>query len=666
MRRLGWLPVLVMGCSDALVEKTAKDEVNVDDRLTLSGRVCTDRPDPSGFPVKVLFVVDQSGSMCISDPPGSQSSSTFCQSAQATVNRTGQTTPGRVRALNRLLDSFAGKPNVKVALVPFETTVRPATPAQGFARPDNQELRESVKNLQSQLGKGTDYQGALAYAYGRVRSDIETVSRTNPAELPRTRYLVVFLSDGVPYPRCSANDELTQYADDQNPDLTWADSFAVAGPDGFCNLTDPEERRRRFGTGDSSDNISTYAVGTDRNQNYQLRAYVDQLMELKDQYNVGDVRLHTVLLFNEQAVRACGEQCQDVYGEYVRWPGPVKVDGPPSAHRIARWTLDMLATRGNGIFQEFRDFEGVARLDLGSLDYASLRSKLVMKTLFVQPLSSTPGPVDRLVDSDGDGLPDDDDNDFTWNTSRFDPDSDGDGFPDAFEVARRGDGFRPDARDGRGCDPANPATRRCTPTDVDGDGLSDYLERYLDRRLADTNLIDADGDGLPNGLEVQWGLDPVTPQRNLDTDGDGVPDSDELRLSTNPLRRDRELREKNGLVYELKAVPQADDSTCYDFSVSNLQLVTPPLRAGQSRQGFNLFKVWFAESPESSTATDYGTWKTACAWAQYDPPSVRVPSGPGLEPFTNADFHAPGRLNSEADYDARCLGVSPSRGQPAR
>lgn len=666
MRRLGWLTVLAVGCSDAFVQKTAKEAVNVDDRLTLSGRVCTDRPDPSGFPVKVLFVVDQSGSMCISDPPGSQSSNTFCQSANATVNRTGQTTPGRVRALNRLLDGFAGKPNVKVALVPFETTVRPATPAQGFARPDNQELREAVRNLQSQLGKGTDYQGALAFAYGRVRSDIETVSRTNPAELPRTRYLVVFLSDGVPYPRCSANDDLTEYADDQNPDRTWADSFAVAGPDGFCNLTDPEERRRRFGTGDSSDNISSYAVGTDRNQNYQLRAYVDQLMELKDQYNVGDVRLHTVLLFNEQAVQACGDQCQDVYGEYVRWPGPVKVDGPPAAHRIARWTLDMLASRGNGIFQEFRDFEGVARLDLGGLDYASLRSKLVMKTLFVQPLSSAPGPTDRVVDSDGDGLPDEEDNDFTWNTSRFDPDSDGDGFPDGFEVARRADGFRADARDGRGCDPDNPATRRCTPSDADGDGLSDFLERYLDRRLAETNLIDADGDGLPNGVELRDGLDPLKAQRQLDTDGDGVTDVDEVRAGAHPLRRDRELREKNGLVYEFKALAQDDDSTCYDFSVSNLQLLTPPLRAGQSRQGFNLFKVWFAESPESSTATDYGTWKTACAWAQYDPPSVRVPSGPEGTPFTNADFRAPAQLNSEADYDARCLGVSPSRGQLPR
>ena len=412
------------------------------------------------------------------------------------------------------------------------------------------------------------------------------------------------------------------------------------------------------------DRILTFVPGTDRNQNYQLFSYVDQLMELRDQYNIGDIRLHTVLLFNEEAVRACGPICQDLYGRYVRWPGPVALaDGPAAAKRISGWTLQQLAQRGNGVYQEFNNFAGIAQLNLGALDYSSLFSRNVMKTLFVQPLSSEPGPVDRLVDSDGDALPDDIDNDFSFNTSRFDPDSDGDGFTDRFEVDRKSDGFRPDAKDGRGCDPMSPLTLRCRPSDLDGDGLSDFAEKYLSGWLADNTLVDGDADGIPNGVEVRYGLDPLVPQKDLDTDGDTVPDLEEIRYGSHPTRRDREFREKNGVQYSLRQQVMNDDSVCYDFTASNLQLLTPPIRAGFSRQGFNLFKLWFGEAPEAGVATDYGTWKAACVWAQYDPPSVRVPAGPETQPIANADFYAPGNMIEPAHYDARCVGINPSRGQ---
>ncbi len=644
-----------MACADAFIEKKSKEAVNVDDRLALSGRVCTDRPDPSGFPVKVVFVVDQSGSMCVSDPPGAQASNGFCQNAAATVNVTGVTEPARVRALRRIIQGFGSQSNISVAVVPFETNIKGQYPTDGFARATDSKLLERVSTLQSELGKGTDYQGALAYAYTMIASDISAAQKNDPSVLPRTRYVVVFLTDGVPYPRCAANDNLTQFADDVNPELSWQDSL---GAGSFCNEIDAEIA--------PTDRIATFAPGTDRNQNYQIFSSVDQLMELKDQYNIGDIRLHTVLLFNEEAVRACGPICQDIYGAYVRWPGPMQLgpgEGPVAAKKIARWTLQQLAQRGNGVYQEFNNFAGVAQLNLGALDYSSLFSRNVMKALFVQPLSSEPGAIDREVDSDGDGLIDDKDNDFSFATSRFDADSDGDGFDDRFEVERRADGFKPNARDGRGCDPASPLTPGCRPTDRDGDGLSDFAEQYLSPWLSGNNLIDADGDGLPNGVEVKYGLDPVTPQGSLDTDGDGVQDVQELRLGSHPTRRDREYQEKNGFQYALKQTVQKDDSVCYDFTISNLQLITPPIRAGLPRQGFNLFKVWFGEAPESGVSSDYGTWKAACAWAQYDPPGVRVPAGPEAAPFTTSNFVAPANLIEPSHYDTRCVGLNPTRGQ---
>lgn len=669
--------VLACGCSDAFIEPRTQQVTNIDDRLAITGQVCTAPPDPTGFPVKVVLIVDQSGSMCVSDPPGSQESSGFCEMYAAVPP--GITEPARVRSLVRLLDQFQGQPNVQVAMVPFETNVKGPWPdPQGgkrFARPDAT-LRQRMQGLQAELGKGTDYQGALAYAYGIIAGDIASVNASNPEQLPRTRYVVVFLTDGTPFPRCAANDGLTVYADDLNPELIWADA---QGAGNFCNQIDPGDPDAITGCpggGTGCANPSApFIAGTDRNQNYQLFGYIDKLMSLKQQYNIGDVRLHTVLLFNAEAVRACGPICQDLYGEYVRYPGKVLVDdGPAAAKRIAGWLLKEFAQKGNGTYQEFNDYAGVGQINLGALDYSSLASRNVMKSLIVQALSSEPGDLNRVSDADGDGLPDEIDNDFSHRTNRFQADTDNDGFTDKYEVEHEEDGFRADTKDGRGCDPESLLTPGCVVRDVDGDALSQYAEAQLDSihradsnvSLFDTNLVDADGDGVPNGLEVRYGLNPLKAQgAGLDTDGDGVPDLDEFRVGSNPIKRDKSYSEKNAYQYELKAETQSDGRICYDFSVSNLALVTPPSSAGL-RQGFNLFKLWFGEAPESGVATDYGTWRTACAWAQYDPPTIRVPAGPAATPLTSSHFIDPSQMVDSAQYESRCVGVSPSRGQTGK
>ena len=111
--------LMALGCSDVFIEPRTQQVTNIDDRLAITGRVCTAPPDPTGFPVKVVLIVDQSGSMCVSDPPGSQESSGFCE-MYATVPP-GIRQPARVRSLLRLLDQFEAQPNVQVAMVPFET-----------------------------------------------------------------------------------------------------------------------------------------------------------------------------------------------------------------------------------------------------------------------------------------------------------------------------------------------------------------------------------------------------------------------------------------------------------------------------------------------------------------------------------------------------------------
>ncbi len=646
-------PVLALlaftACSDAFIEPKPSQDVNVDDRLTLAGRVCTDPPDQSGFPVKVVLVVDQSGSMCVSDPPGSQGQMGFCEMAAALLATYGTlpTEPARVRAIKALMTQFQNQPNVEVALVPFETNAKQTFPMNGgFARPNSQLLSE-VDTLQSTLGKGTDYQGAFALTYAIIADDINKTNKSSPELLPRTRYVVVFLTDGTPYPRCSANDNLPQqdYADPDHPDLTWADSSSAIY---FCNLIDPTD----------PDAITGFVAGTDRNQNYQIFSYVDQIMQLRLQFNVGDIRIHTILLFNEQAVQQCGAICQDLYGTYPNVP--FASGYPAAAKKIAVWTLTQIAQRGNGVFQAFENGD-IANMGLGALDYSSLSAPNVLKQLMVHSLSSFPGDVTRVVDSDGDGLPDTIDNSFTMvngkpqNTNPFIDDTDGDCFSDGFEVMHRDDGFRPDVKDLRGCDPASMLTPGCTCADTDGDGLSQYAEASLGTQ--DT-LVDSDGDGIPDGIEVEYGLDPLSPtSAGLDTDGDGIPDAVEERGDGNPIKRDVEFFNAEAYAYQTVAQRQADESVCYDFKVSNIKLVTPPNRAGR-RQGYNLLKLWFAEAPESGVATDYGVWRSACAWAEYDPPSVRIPAGPTLQ-MTNANFVRPFQLENAAQYQSGCAGTPP-------
>ena len=119
-------------------------------------------------------------------------------------------------------------------------------------------------------------------------------------------------------------------------------------------------------------------------------------------------------------------------------------------------------------------------------------------------------------DTDGDGLSDGDEVNV-HGTDPLDPDSDGDGIDDGDEIAN-------------GLDPTDPADAAADP---DGDGLTNGEEIALgtNRLVADT-----DGDGLNDGDEVNvHGTDPLV----VDTDGDGLSDGDEVNVhGTDPLLAD--------------------------------------------------------------------------------------------------------------------------------
>ena len=144
-------------------------------------------------------------------------------------------------------------------------------------------------------------------------------------------------------------------------------------------------------------------------------------------------------------------------------------------------------------------------------------------------------PPAAPLDSDGDGLLDEDE--IRLGTDPNNPDTDGDGLLDGEEVLTyKTDPLNPDT-DGDGLTDGEEVRKYKTDPknrDTDGDGLLDGDE--VKKHGTDPKNRDTDGDGLTDGEEVvKYGTNPLDP----DTDNDGLKDGDEvLRHGTNPLNPD--------------------------------------------------------------------------------------------------------------------------------
>lgn len=172
-----------------------------------------------------------------------------------------------------------------------------------------------------------------------------------------------------------------------------------------------------------------------------------------------------------------------------------------------------------------------------------------------------------VPDSDGDGLPDDQER--MLGTDPTNPDTDGDHVGDGIEVRLAAPDLYYDVN-GTHVPLFDPlvahlpsACLNIDPPDADsdGDGLGDCEEAVL---RTDPSLVDSDRDGIPDLVEVRRGSNPLVDDLLIDSDMDGLPNGVEVREGLGALANDaryeldygyRYRQVDQGTVRRLEAVP---------------------------------------------------------------------------------------------------------------
>lgn len=194
-----------------------------------------------------------------------------------------------------------------------------------------------------------------------------------------------------------------------------------------------------------------------------------------------------------------------------------------------------LAFSGQGSYQRFNN---QAALTPAAFDVLRSRASLGVKALFVANLNAKPAPGGPVVDSDADGLSDAEED--ALGTEKTNPDTDGDGITDLIESVVDFDPLSEDMP--TACNGLD------LTADSDLDGLSDCEEAVLG---TEPTLVDSDGDGIPDQLELFAFTDYLEPDAELDADGDGVSNGDEVRQRSDPRSTDTADHLSFGYRYDL-------------------------------------------------------------------------------------------------------------------
>lgn len=147
------------------------------DTINVEGTFCTEDPETLKFPVKVWFIIDDSGSMGNADP--NQNRYTAATQLAADLEDVTEPDPTK-RSMYFGASRFADN-GASGITVPRFTSVAADFTAQ-------------INAVANAGNGGTPYTAALSHAFGELSADVNE----DPTLARRTRYVVIFLSDGVP------------------------------------------------------------------------------------------------------------------------------------------------------------------------------------------------------------------------------------------------------------------------------------------------------------------------------------------------------------------------------------------------------------------------------------------------------------------------------------
>jgi hypothetical protein len=212
-----------------------------------------------------------------------------------------------------------------------------------------------------------------------------------------------------------------------------------------------------------------------------------------------------------------------------------------------------------------------------------------------------------FVDSDADGLTDEEEEAIGTDPTVYD--TDGDGLSDGFEVkiqtAEEGETLWPDPL---------VSDSGCTQTvagywpDQDCDGLTDCEESIKGTYRF---VADYDYDGIPDGIEFFMGTNPFDEVYVNDADFDGDLDWFEVQRHTNVLTNDPIIRERYGYEYDIADLGNPDPIEeadlpqgirKYSFDISNISILETEGEGAVSHYGLgpgdNFVRVYVAQVPE--------------------------------------------------------------------
>lgn len=461
---------LITGCSGPDLEGA-----QVRQSVSLSGSFLTQSPDEIVFPVKILFAIDCSLSM------GDEVDGIEAGSDPQFL---------RIEAVRNFIDEYNSNENVSFDILLWSADVfdmtRDVDGNGGFTK-DVDELNRVLDGAYNDTT--TDYLGTLETIYTHISDDIN--KEENASDLTRSKYVVVFLSDGL---------------------------------------------------SNTGDGIQS---------NFDIWQSVEDIVTLTEEADVGSFSLHSFLLLGGFADTESGDEARD----------------------IAETTLTGMAETGGG---QFRLFESAESIDFISVIDLRLTVEYIVKYIVAFNYNVQPGIELVYVDSDGDGLTDEEE--VLYGTDPLLTDTDDDGMSDYFEISSSSPSYALDPLDADDspCDKAEDDDW----ADTDQDGLTD-CEEYVKGTYS--KVPDSDSDGIPDGIEFLVGGNPLDEETGGDQDFDGVVDWKEIQQHSNLTSTDPIIQERYSYQYTwedmglVESYEQGSEVASYvrqfDFEVTNIDVM---------------------------------------------------------------------------------------------